>query len=292
MIKSMTGYGRHQEIVNGREITVEIRSVNHRYYEFSAKVPRVYGYLEEKLKSYLKGKISRGKVDVLVTIFNIEAEEEHIEVNKTVALEYINALRDVNAELGLHDDLTLSKIMRLPDVFTVKKVGALEDEIWANVKTVAETAVDNFVKMREVEGVKMREDILFRLENISKYTEFVESKQPEIVEKYREKLYNKISEVLDGKNIDECRIVTEAAIFSEKIAVDEETVRLKSHIEQCKELLLCDEAVGRKLDFLIQEFNREANTTGSKSTSLEITNTVVNIKAEIEKIREQVQNIE
>lgn len=292
MIKSMTGFGRCLETVGGKDILVEIKSVNHRYYEFSARVPRAYGYLEEKLKGFLQGRISRGKVEVGVTVYNASAENESIEVNRDVAKQYISALRSANEELGLTDDLTLSKLMRLPDIFNVRKAEDDEDAVWESVKTVAGKALDNFIAMREAEGRKMRDDVLSRLEYITELVGKIEQKSPETTEKYRKRLYDKLIDILNDKNIDEQRIVTEAAIFSEKTAVDEETVRLRSHIHQCRELLDSDEAVGRKLDFLIQEFNREANTIGSKAQDIEITKIVVELKSEIEKIREQIQNIE
>lgn len=292
MIKSMTGFGRCLETIGGKDILVEIKSVNHRYYEFSARVPRAYGYLEEKLKGFLQGKISRGKVEVGVTVYNAEAENESIEVNRDVAKQYITALRSANEELGLTDDLTLSKLMRLPDIFNVRKTEADEDAVWDSVKTVAGKALDNFIAMREAEGRKMRDDVLSRLDYITELVGKIEQKSPETTEKYRKRLYDKLSDILNDKNIDEQRIITEAAIFSEKTAVDEETVRLRSHIHQCRELLDSNEAVGRKLDFLIQEFNREANTIGSKAQDIEITKIVVELKSEIEKIREQIQNIE
>ncbi|MBQ3161675.1 MAG: YicC family protein [Oscillospiraceae bacterium] len=292
MIKSMTGYGRGQQIIDGREITVEIKSVNHRYFEFSARVPRAYGYLEEKLKSFVQNKVSRGKVDVGVTIFNIEGKDAQIEVNQSIAVGYIDALRKANETIGLTDDLALSQLIRLPDIFNVVKTTEDEEVIWNIVKTVAEEAVNNFVSMRETEGQKMKDDIKSRLSYISELVAKVEKRSPMVTDAYRERLYNKISEILNDKKIDEQRILTEAAIFSEKTAVDEETVRLKSHIQQFTELLDTKEAVGRKLDFLIQEFNRESNTIGSKAQDVEITRIVVELKSEIEKIREQIQNIE
>lgn len=292
MIKSMTGYGRGQQIVDGREITVEIKSVNHRYFEFSARVPRAYGYLEEKLKSFVQGKVARGKVEVGVTIFNIEGKDAQIEVNQSIAIGYIEALRKANETIGLNDDLSLSQLIRLPDIFNVVKTTEDEEIIWNLVKSVAEEALDNFVSMRETEGQKMKDDIKSRLGYISELVAKVEERSPMVAEAYRERLYNKISEILNDKKIDEQRILTEAAIFSEKTAVDEETVRLKSHIQQFTSLLDSSEAVGRKLDFLIQEFNRESNTIGSKAQDVEITRIVVELKSEIEKIREQIQNIE
>lgn len=278
--------------MDGKTIIVEIKSVNHRYYEFTSRVPRSCGYLDEKLKSFIQGKVSRGKIDVGVSIQSDGVSDEKIEVNSEVAKGYITALRSANEELGLEDDLTLSRIMRLPDIFDVKKIEEDEETVWNEVKSVAEKALERFIAMREAEGEKMREDILSRLDYITELVEKIEKKSPETTEKYRKKLFDKISEVLKDTNVDEQRILTEAAIFSEKTAVDEETVRLRSHINQCREMLSMNEAVGRKLDFLIQEFNREANTIGSKCQDIEITKVVVDLKSEIEKIREQVQNIE
>lgn len=288
----MTGFGRCLESVDGKTIIVEIKSVNHRYYEFSSRVPRSCGYLDEKLKSFIQGKVSRGKIDVGVSIQSDGVSDEKIEVNSEVAKGYITALRSANEELGLEDDLTLSRIMRLPDIFDVKKIEEDEETVWNEVRSVAEKALERFIAMREAEGAKMREDILSRLDYITELVEKIEKKSPETTEKYRKKLFDKISEILNDTNVDEQRILTEAAIFSEKTAVDEETVRLRSHINQCREMLSMNEAVGRKLDFLIQEFNREANTIGSKCQDIEITKVVVDLKSEIEKIREQVQNIE
>ena len=292
MIKSMTGYGREQALINGRDILVEIRSVNHRYYEFSARTPRAYGYLEEKLKTLLNGKIARGKVEVCVSIFNNDGTDAEIEVNKIVAKGYVDALIDANKELGLENDLSLSHLIRLPDVFTVKKVIDDEEEIIGAVNSVAEIALDKFISMREVEGEKMLNDVMGRLQFIEDTVTVIEKKSPEVTEAYRLKLYNKLMELLEDKNIDEQRILTETAIFSEKTAVDEETVRLRSHIDQFRTLLNSSEGVGRKLDFLVQEVNREVNTIGSKAQNLEITKMVVDLKSEIEKIREQIQNIE
>lgn len=292
MIRSMTGYGRAQHTVDGREITVEIKSVNHRYFEFSAKVPRAYGYLEEKLKSFIQSKVFRGKVEVGVTVYNIEGKDAQIEVNRSIASGYIYALREANASLGLEDDLTLSRIMKLPDIFNVIKNNEDEEEVWNDVKAAADEALNNFVSMREAEGAKMKADIKSRLIYIGKLVDKVEERSPEVTRAYRERLYGKLCEILSDRKIDEQRILTEAAVFAEKTAVDEETVRLKSHIHQFKKLLESSEPVGRKLDFLIQEFNRESNTIGSKAQDIEITRIVVELKSEIEKIREQIQNIE
>lgn len=292
MVKSMTGFGREHVVANGREIIVEIRSVNHRYYEFTARTPRSYGYLDEKLKAFLKSGISRGKVEASVTIYNQEGTDAEIELNESVANGYLKALRGSAESLGLEDDLTLTSIMRLPDVFTVVKKTDDEEVIWNEVKAVAQVALDRFVEMRNVEGRKMYDDISSRLDFIEQTVGNIEMQSPNVSKSYSDRLYAKIKEVLEDKNIDEQRILTEVAIFSEKVAIDEETVRLRSHIAQFRDLIDSDEPVGRKLDFLVQELNREVNTIGSKAQDLSITKMVVDLKSEIEKIREQIQNIE
>ncbi len=292
MIKSMTGYGRSQKILNGRDILVEIRSVNHRYYEYNSRVPRAYNYIDEKLKVLLKSGITRGKVDVSVTISNIEGRDTEVALNKGVAEGYIKALRSAAYELGVADDLTLSNLIRLPDVFIVQKTPDNEDEVWSDVSQVAEEALSRFVTMRETEGEKMRLDVLHKADCILDMVAKVEELSPQTVENYRERLYKKLSEILESKDVDQQRIITEAAVFAEKIAVDEETVRLRSHISQLRELVNSNESIGRKLDFIVQEMNREVNTIGSKAQDLNITKIVVDMKAELEKIREQIQNIE
>lgn len=292
MLKSMTGYGRAQKILNGRDILVEIRSVNHRYYEYSSRIPRAYNYIDEKLKALLKNSISRGKVEVAVTINNIEGKDTEIAINKGTAEGYVQALRSVSQELGLEDDLTLSKLIKLPDIFTIQKTPDDEEQVWNDVAEVAEEAIAKFVEMRTIEGQRLRTDITEKADGILRMVMEVERLSPITVENYRARLYKKLSEILESKDIDEQRIITEAAVFAEKIAVDEETVRLRSHISQLKTMLGSDEAVGRKLDFIVQEMNREVNTIGSKAQDLNVTKIVVDMKAEIEKIREQIQNIE
>lgn len=292
MIKSMTGFGRGHKVLNGRDITVEIRAVNHRYYEFSSRLPRAYTFAEDKLKSLLQGKISRGKVEVSVQVQNVTAVSEKITANKEVISDYVMALREIQNELSLTDDLSLSAVMRLPDAFTVVKAETDEEQLWEDLKAVAEQALANFIAMREVEGERMKADISARLTAIEGNVSFVEERSPIIVENYRKRLYDKMCEVLEGKNVDENRILLEAGIFSEKTAVDEETVRLRSHIAQFREMLESVEPIGRKLDFLVQEMNRETNTIGSKVQDIEVTKIVVDQKSEIEKIREQIQNIE
>lgn len=288
----MTGYGRGQKLINGRDITVEVKSVNHKYFEFNCRLPRAYGYLEEKLKAFFQQSISRGKVDCFVTINAVGVSESDVTLDVALASGYINALRNASEELSLKDDLTLSTLLRFSDIFTVTKAAVDEEQLWLDVMEVASEAAANFVKMRELEGENLKADVLMRGEKILELVSLVEARSPEIVTAYRKRLTDKITEVLEDRNIDEARIVTEAAIFADRIAVDEETVRLRSHVAQLKNILSSDGPVGRKLDFLLQEMNREANTTGSKNSDLEITNTVVDIKSELEKIREQIQNIE
>ena len=292
MIRSMTGYGRAEVLVNGRNILVEIRSVNHRYLEFSCRAPRAYGFLESRLKTYLQGKLSRGKVDVNVSIQTVEGSSASVQVNRELAASYVQALRALEEPLGLRDDLSLSVISRFSDIFTVNKETEDEDAIWADVLQVADEATGRFVQMRETEGAKMKEDVESRLDFILQAVEQVEARSPKTVEEYRARLYNKMSEVLGNTQIDEQRILTEAALYAEKIAVSEETVRLRSHVGQFRAILAQGGPVGRKLDFLIQECNRETNTIGSKAQDIEIARIVVDIKSEIEKIREQIQNIE
>ncbi|MEG1870280.1 MAG: YicC/YloC family endoribonuclease [Oscillospiraceae bacterium] len=292
MIRSMTGYGRCQQIIDGRDITVEIRSVNHRYFEFSSRVPRSYGFLDEKLKSYLQGKISRGKVEVGVTIINPQSTGTEVQVNHQLAANYLNALRALGSELSLRDDIGLVAISRFNDIFTVSKAAEDEEEIWNDVALATEQALKNFIDMREREGTRLKEDLLTRLITIEQNVRDVEQRSPITVENYRNRLMSKLSEILASNSIDEQRVLTECAIFAEKIAVAEETVRLESHIKQFREILDSAEPVGRKLDFLVQEFNREANTIGSKAQDTEIAKIVIEIKSDIEKLREQIQNIE
>ncbi|MBQ4485838.1 MAG: YicC family protein [Oscillospiraceae bacterium] len=292
MIRSMTGFGRAEEVINGRDITVELRSVNHRFFEFSSRIPRAYGFLEEKLKSYISSAVSRGKIDVSITIISVESKDTQIEANIDIAQGYVDALRKANSVLRLEDDLTLSQLLRLPDLFTVRKAPDDEEQIWDDVKTVTEKAVAKFVEMREREGEKLREDVLERLDTIERLVTQIELVSPQTVEDYRNRLYSRLCEVLSQNDIDEQRIVTEAAIFADKVATAEETVRLRSHIKQLTDMLESSDPIGRKTDFLIQEFNREANTIGSKAQDVSITKLVVDLKSEIEKIREQIQNIE
>ncbi len=292
MIRSMTGFGRDHRIIDGKEYLVEIRSVNSRYYEFNAKLPRQYMFLEEKLKSLVKSKMSRGKVEVSLSIYNISTNDTAVSINDGVVENYINVLRAAGKKFLLNDDLSVSTIFRMTDAFNIVRAEADEDKIWEAVKLTTETALAKFVEMREAEGEKMKEDILAKLSNVEAMTDKVIEYAPETVTAYREKLFAKMQEILENKQIDEQRILLEAGIYAEKIAVDEETVRLKSHFVQFRDMMNSDEPIGRKLDFLVQEINREVNTTGSKAQDLRVTRLVVDMKSEIEKIREQIQNIE
>lgn len=292
MIKSMTGFGRVQETVDGMNITVELRSVNHRYFEFTAKVPRAYGFLEEKLKSFTNSLVSRGKVECYVGIEQLEESETTVSVNTSLAKGYVDALRQLSEMFDLSADISAGALSRYPDVLVLQKNAADEDRIWNAVRVTAEKAIHRFIEMRETEGAKLKADILARADTILEHVSFVEARSPQTVKEYNEKLKQRMEELLGNTQIDEQRLLTEAAIFADKIAVDEETVRLHSHISQLRTFMEANEPIGRKLDFLVQEINREANTIGSKAQDVEIAKRVIAIKAEVEKIREQVQNIE
>ncbi len=292
MIMSMTGYGRAECDFEQYSVTVELRSVNHRYFEFSIRAPRQLAFLEEKLKKLCQQRISRGKVDMFLTFISHSTEGVNVEVNHPLAAGYIAALKEMGERYGVNSDISAASLARFPDVLTVTRAEADEDQIWADVSSVADKAVDAFLEMRVAEGEKLKDDILQRAKTIIGHVEFIESKSPETVKAYRERLEEKMRDLLGTAQVDEQRLLTETAVFADKIAVDEETVRLRSHFKQMSDMLSSGAAVGRKLDFLIQEMNREANTIGSKSQNVEIAHTVVDIKAEIEKIREQIQNIE
>lgn len=292
MIRSMTGYGRSQAIQNGYDISVEIKSVNHRYFEFSSRITRSYAFLEDKIKTYLKSRVARGKIECFVQIMEIDTVAASVALNKSLAQGYLQALSELESEFGLRNDVSVMQVARFPEVLNVKKAEADEDAVWEAVQPVVAEAVERFIAMRETEGEKLKEDVLSRADTILEHVAVIEERSPQTVKEYTQKLRERIQEVLEDKTVDEARILTEAAIFADKVAVAEETVRLRSHIAQLHEMLDSDEAVGRKLDFLVQEMNREANTTGSKCQDVSITKHVLEIKSEIEKIREQIQNIE
>ena len=291
-MKSMTGYGRGEAVLGGRTITVELRSVNNRYLDCTVKLPRIYVFAEEAIKAMVQKRIARGKVDVFVTIGQAEAGDVSISVNAPVAEGYYAALCDLRDRFQLRDDLSVSLLARMPDVFLVEKTQEDLQEVSDQICSVLALALDDFDAMRQREGERLRQDVKARADAIAALTARVEERAPGIVEAYRARLSAKMAEVLQSTQIDESRILTEAAIFADKVAVDEETVRLRSHLSQLEQMLEQEGPVGRKLDFLIQEFNREANTIGSKCSDIETARYVVDMKAEIEKIREQIQNIE
>ena len=292
MIRSMTGYGRYQDTVDGMDITVEIKAVNHRYYEYSSRLPRAYGFLDDKLKAYLQGSISRGKVDVYVFIDTADAPGSRVTVNHSLVQGYLKALGEIAETYGLRNDVSVMSLARYPDLLTVHREAEDEEAVWAAVRTVADVALNRFLQMREKEGEKLREDILSRAAVILEAVGAVEARSPQTVREHMDKVQARMRELLGTATVDEQRLLTEAALFADKIAVAEETVRLRSHISQLEHMLAGNEAVGRKLDFLVQEINREANTIGSKAQDVQLARVVVDIKAEIEKIREQIQNIE
>ena len=292
MIKSMTGYGRACKNFEHMNVTVEIKSVNHRYFEFSSRCPRTYGFLDEKLKKYVQSRVSRGKIECFVQIENLEDDSVEVEINHSLASGYVKALSEIAEKYGIENGVNAALIARFPDVLTVRKAEADEDKIWNAVRAAAEEAVDSFIEMRKVEGEKMKEDISSRAHYIIENVAFIEERSPQTVKEYNDKLRERMKELLGDASVEEQRLLNEAAIYADKIAVAEETVRLRSHIDQLLTFLESDEAIGRKIDFLVQEINREANTIGSKAQDVEIAGRVLDIKSEVEKIREQVQNIE
>lgn len=292
MLKSMTGYGRSEAVVGSKKITVEIKSVNHRFSDYNIKVPRQYSYLEEYVRKMISESVSRGKIDVYINIETQGEADKIITVNKELAGNYISAMRELCTEYGLKDDLTLSSLVSFSDIFSSELKRDDEDELWKNVSSVIQPALEAFISMREREGSRIEEDLAARVEYMTELVKEIDRRSPETVKEYQEKLYAKIHELLDEQSIDESRILTETAIFADKVAVNEETVRLFSHFDEFKEIINSGEPAGRRLDFLIQEINREVNTIGSKASDLDIAKTVVTLKGEVEKLREQVQNIE
>jgi uncharacterized protein (TIGR00255 family) len=288
----MTGYGRARQTLNGRDITVEVRSVNNRYLDCTVKVPRTYIFAEDAVKARVQKAVSRGKVDVFITIDAAAADETVVAVNEPLARGYYEALTRLKDMFSLEDGLNAVTLAKFPDVLTVTKAEEDLESVAADICAVLDEALAAYNAMRTVEGGKLREDIAGRADTIEAVVGKVEERSPQTVAAYREKLLARMQEVLQSTAIDESRILTEAAIFADKIAVDEETVRLRSHLSQLRTMLESDQPIGRKLDFLIQEVNRECNTIGSKCNDLTIAQDVVNMKAEVEKIREQVQNIE
>lgn len=292
MIHSMTGYGRAVQTVSGREITVEIRSVNNRYLDCTVKLPRLFSFAEDAVKQCVKDTVARGKVDVFITVSAQEDSDLVISLNRPVLEGYLEAMRAMSAEYQIRDDITVTALSRLPDVFTVEKAQTDEEQCTRELIAVTSQALGAYDRMRTTEGEALERDLRSRAQTILALVAQVEERSPATVAEYTARLEAKMKEVLESKTIDESRILTEAAIFADKVAVDEETVRLRSHLQQLESMLDTGGPIGRKLDFLMQEMNREANTIGSKCNDLAQTRTVVEIKAELEKIREQMQNIE
>ena len=288
----MTGYGRAVETVNGREFTVELRSVNNRYLDCTVKMPRSVSFAEEAVKQAVKQSVSRGKVDVFISIKSENTDDTKISLNVSVLEGYLTAMRRMVAEFGVGDDISVSTVSRLPEVFSVEKPEVDEDQLKEDLMSVVQKALAGYDAMRRAEGQALDADLRSRGNTILELVSQVEAGNGQTVIDYRTRLYNKLQEVLANTSIDESRILTEAAIFADKVAVDEETVRLRSHLEQMNNMLTTGGAIGRKLDFLLQEMNRESNTIGSKCSDVKLARIVVDIKAELEKIREQTQNIE
>lgn len=292
MVKSMTGFGRAVKELDGYVITVELKSVNHRYFEFYSRCPRQYGFIDDKIKSFVNSRVARGKIECFVGIEALNTEAADVAVNHTLASAYVKALKEISDTYDLKEDYGAFSISRMQDVLVVKKADEDEERIWNLVKSVAAEAVDKFTQMRAVEGKKMYDDVYSRTEFILDTVSFIEECSPQTVKEYNDKLIERVHEIIGDATLDEARVIQEVAIYADKIAVAEETVRLRSHIEQLRDFLKSDDAIGRKMDFLVQEINRETNTIGSKCNDVEIARKVVDMKAEIEKIREQIQNIE
>ncbi len=292
MIKSMTGFGRCEVAGNNRRFTVEIKAVNHRYLDVNIKIPKALNYFESAVRSELKRYISRGKVDVFITYEDLSEHTCKVRYHKEVAQEYLLYLRQMAEDFGLDNDIRVSSLSKYPEVFTMEETGVDEEELWKELQRAVEGAAKMFVESRVTEGERLKEDLLEKLDGMLELVDFISERSPQLVAEYRRKLEDKVKELLGDNTLDESRLLTEVTIFADKICVDEEIVRLRSHIETTREALREGGSIGRKLDFIAQEMNREANTTLSKSNDLEISNCAIELKTEIEKVREQIQNIE
>ncbi len=292
MIKSMTGFGRCEVAGNNRRFTVEIKAVNHRYLDVNIKIPKALNYFESAVRSELKRYISRGKVDVFITYEDLSEHTCKVRYHKEVAQEYLLYLRQMAEDFGLDNDIRVSSLSKYPEVFTMEETGVDEEELWKELQKAVEGAAKMFVESRVTEGERLKEDLLEKLDGMLELVDFISERSPQLVAEYRRKLEDKVKELLGDNTLDESRLLTEVTIFADKICVDEEIVRLRSHIETTRESLREGGSIGRKLDFIAQEMNREANTTLSKSNDLEISNCAIELKTEIEKVREQIQKIE
>lgn len=292
MVKSMTGFGRGEYEENGRSFTVEIKTINHRYNDVSVRLPRQLSYLEDDIRKYILKSISRGKIDVYISQDKFSEEDVSVTIDETLACAYIKALNTLRDEFHLQDDITVTSISKLPDILNVSKAEEEKEVIWGTLSEAIRISLEQLIKMRTIEGQKLAYDILDREEYIKGIVGKIEERSPVVVDEYKTKLTERLKEIAPDVNIDENRLAMEVALFADRSSITEEIVRLKSHLSQLEQILKEDEPIGRKLDFLIQEINREINTIGSKANDLEITKYVVEVKSEIEKIREQVQNIE
>lgn len=292
MIKSMTGFGRSEIAGHNRKFTVEIKAVNHRYLDVNIKMPKKLNYFESSIRTELKNYIARGKVDIFINYEDMGENNSSVHYNRALAEEYLKYLGQMAEEFGLDNDVRVSTLSRYPDVFTMEEQSENEEEIWQDLKKAIDEAAQMFVDTRIVEGEHLRDDLISKLDSILGFVAFIEERSPQIIEEYKKRLQDKVQELLDDKNVDETRLLTEVTIFADKVCVDEELVRLRSHIETTRNTLVEGGSIGRKLDFLAQEMNREANTILSKSNDLEISNCGIELKTEIEKVREQIQNIE
>ena len=292
MIKSMTGFGRYEVAENNRKFTVEIKAVNHRYLDVNIKLPKKLNYFESSIRGELKNYISRGKVDVFISYEDFGETTSSVRYNRTLAEEYLKYLRQMAEDFGLNDDIRVSSLSKYPEVFTMEDAGVDEEEIWKELQKALDGAAEMFVKTRIEEGEHLREDLIQKLDGMLGLVDFITERSPKIIEEYRLRLKEKVRELLEETAVDENRLLTEVTIFADKVCVDEELVRLKSHIEATKKTLMEGGSIGRKLDFIAQEMNREANTILSKANDLEISNCGIELKTEIEKVREQIQNIE
>lgn len=292
MIKSMTGFGRCEISENNRKFTVEMKSVNHRYLDVNIKMPKKLNFFESAIRGELKKYLSRGKVDMFITYEDFSENTSSVCYNKAIAEEYLGYLRQMAQEFGLDDDIRVSTLSKYPEVFTMEEQSVDEEELWKSLQKAISGASEMFVESRIVEGEHLRDDLIEKLDGMLKLVDFIEERSPKIIAEYRQKLEEKVKELLGDTAVDESRLLTEVTIFADKVCVDEELVRLRSHIETTKNTLLEGGSIGRKLDFIAQEMNREANTTLSKSNDLEISNCAIELKTEIEKVREQIQNIE
>ena len=292
MIKSMTGFGRSEVVSGARKIVVEIKAVNHRFCEINVKTPKKLSFFETTIRAYLKKYIERGKVDVFITYEDLTETNVSVKYNKELAEEYVGYMDQMAADFNLTNDISPSVICRLPEVFVLEEQTVDEDELWSLIQGALDEAADKFVKSRMVEGENLKVNLLEKLDNMTAAVDYIEKVSPELITAYRQKLIDKISELVDSSVIDENRIATEVVIYADKICVDEETVRLKSHISSTKKILEDGGSVGRKLDFIAQEMNREANTILSKANSLDVSDKAIQLKTDIEKVREQIQNLE